>query len=78
MAYYTETIPEKYKEYYEWKKRTLNSYWCLRQEAVEAILDIYKRNPYVYCCTYKGEYACKRCGNCLRAYYETKERMKNG
>ena len=31
MAYYTETVKEP--ENYEWKKRTLNSYWVLKSES---------------------------------------------
>jgi len=76
MAYYTETMPEEDKQYYEWKKRTLNSYWVLKKEAVNSIIDTYKENPYVYSCGVKGQHACNFCGNCIREYYNTKERLK--
>lgn len=76
MAYYTETIPEEHKQHYEWKKRTLNSYWVLTSTVVKSILDIYQDNPYVYSCGTKGQYACKFCGNCLREYYRIKERTR--
>ena len=77
MAYYTQVIPIKYRQYYEWKQRTLNSYWCLKQEEVDVILDDYKNNSYVYSCGIKGQYSCSFCGNCIREYYNTKERIKN-
>jgi hypothetical protein len=77
MAYYTETIPKEHQQYYEWKKRTLNSYWCLKKEAAKAIMSSYEENPYVYSCGIKGQYFCKFCGNCIREYYNTKERMRD-
>jgi len=76
MAYYNETIPEQYKDCYMWKKRTLNSYWCPKQEKIDEVMAIFKDNPYVYACGYKGQYSCSRCGNCLREYYNAKERVR--
>ena len=75
MAYFTEKIPEEYRNCYEWKKRTLNSYWVLRREKINKIMDLFIDNPYVYSCGVKGEFACKFCGNCIREYYNTKERL---
>ena len=77
MAYYKETIPEKFKEYYIWKKRTLNSYWVITQLAIDNIMSNFKDNPLVYTCGVKGQHACKFCGNCIREYYNTIERLKN-
>ncbi len=78
MAYYSETIPEEYKDAYIWKKRTINSYWVLKQWEIDEIMDLFKDNPYVYSCGVKGQHACTFCGNCIREYYNTKERMKSG
>ena len=76
MAYYNETIPEAHKEFYEFKKRTLNSYWVITNRARKTIERRYENNPLVYSCGYKGTHACKDCGNCLREYYSTKERLR--
>lgn len=74
MAYYKEKIPEAFKENYDWHKRTLNEYWCLKREAIDAISHLFKNNSLVYnCCDV--EYLCRFCGNCLREYYNTKERI---
>lgn len=75
MAYYETIIPDEHKNFYEWKKRTTNSYWCLKQNKNEEILEYYKSNPYVDSCTKKGQYACKFCGVCLRTYFATKEKL---
>ena len=74
MAYYTETV--KTPEFYEWKKRTTNSYWVLKDVGRESIEDLYIDNSLVYSCGYKGTHACSRCGNCLREFFTTMERMK--
>lgn len=77
MAYYNETVPAEHKSNYIFKKRTLNSYWCIRPEVWKGIMDIYKTNKLVYSCgaNYTGTISCKNCGNCLREYFATKERM---
>ena len=77
MAYYKQSIPEYHKQNYVWKKRTLNSYYVLHQDVIESIMREYRSNPYVYSCGIKGEYSCKFCGNCIREYYNTKERLRN-
>lgn len=71
MAYYTENIPEEFKEHYTWRKRILNSYNVLNPEHVKMIIEKYEGLP-VYAC---GK-ACKECGHCLREYYNTKERLR--
>lgn len=77
MAYYEETIPEGHTHNYEWKKRTINSYWCMTREASEVMANRYKDNVLVYTCGYKGTYPCARCGNCVREYHVTKERLRD-
>jgi len=76
MAYYTEKIPEANKGCYEWKKRTLNSYWVLKQVFVERIMEDYIRNPFVYSCGVKGRYECMFCGNCVREYFNAMDRLR--
>lgn len=76
MAYYSKKIPSLYDNCYEWKKRTLNSYYVLKQQYIDNIMNLYKENPYVYSCGYKGKHGCTFCGNCIREYYNTKERMR--
>jgi len=74
MAYYKEKIAEEYEHCYEWKKRTINSYWCLKQEEINKIENRYKQLGLVYSCGSRG--TCQMCGNCLREYYATKERLR--
>ena len=76
MAYYNTPIPEDYKDHYIWKQRTTNSYYVLRQEVVNQLVEDYKYNQYVYTCGVKGQHLCKFCGNCIREYYNTKERLR--
>lgn len=76
MAYYTGDIPDQYKEYYIWKKRTLNSYNVITEAGWKMVMDEFKDNTYVYSCG-KDEkiFSCARCGNCLREYFATEERI---
>lgn len=76
MAYYQETIPEEYKHWYQWEKRTTNSYWVLTKKGQEAIESDYEDELLVYTCGRRGHHACFLCGNCLREYYNAKERMR--
>jgi hypothetical protein len=76
MAYYTEKIPDEYRDWYEWKKRTLNSYWVMKRIMVDKVENMFWNNPYVYTCGWKGQYSCRLCGNCLREYFSAKERMR--
>lgn len=78
MAYYETPIPDIYKEWYRWEKRTTNSYWCLEKHIIRDMENCFWDNPRVYSCGYRGEHPCKRCGNCLQMYHETKERLRNG
>jgi len=76
MAYYTQKIPKKHEKCYMWKKRTLNSYWVLKSKYVESVINTFKDNLLVYTCGWKNSHSCKYCGNCIREYYNTKERIK--
>lgn len=77
MAYYELAVPETYREWYEFRKRTLNSYWCIGTAGWERVMKRYEGNPLVYACGKDAHtYACSRCGNCLREYFATAERME--
>lgn len=76
MAYYNDSIQNEHKDKYEYKKRTLNSYYVLKQTHLDDIMATYEKNPLVYVCGYKGTYSCSRCGNCVREYYNAMERLR--
>jgi len=76
MAYYNETVPVGHMRNYTYRKRTLNSYWVIIQKAWDRVLNNYKNNPYVYACGKDANtFPCNRCGNCLREYFATTERI---
>ena len=66
---------------YVFRKRTLNSYWAITTIAWEFIMEKFKYNHWVYSCSKiegeKGTYKCHRCGNCLREYFYTREKLRN-
>lgn len=80
MAYFTTSIPEEYKNDYIFRKRTLNSYLAITSEAWERVFEPYRYNKWVYTCGMaegeKGTTSCRHCGNCLREYFTTLERME--
>ena len=77
MAYYTESIPKGHEDNYTYRKRTLNSYWVITPKAWDLIMERYKDNEYVYTCGKDANtFPCHRCGNCLREYFATTERIK--
>jgi len=76
MAYYETPVPPRFQFAYEWKKRTSNPYWCIRAREKRIIEDKYLDNELVYSCGYKDSHSCMRCGNCVREYYNTIERMR--
>jgi hypothetical protein len=63
------------------RKRTLNSYWAITTDAWRSIMYSFRDNKLVYSCGHiegeKGDTKCRFCGNCLREYFATKERMVN-
>jgi hypothetical protein len=81
MAYFEQPIPEEYEKYYTFRKRTLNSYHAITTAGWDMIMSRYKYNLLVYSCSEiegeLGNFKCERCGNCLREYYATRERMRN-
>jgi hypothetical protein len=77
MAYYTEPVPEKHQQFYSFRQRTLNSYWVITQNGWDRVLGRYAGNQYVYACGKDADtFKCHRCGNCLREYFATIERMR--
>lgn len=81
MAYFELPIPEAHKCNYVFRKRTLNSYWAITTEAWRQVMKRYENNKWVHSCGKiegeLGETKCKFCGNCLREYYATMERLRN-
>jgi len=79
MAYFTQTIPARHKRNYTFRKRTLNSYWAITTKAWERVMSRYKFNKWVYSCGKMegalGTTACRHCGNCLREYFVTMDRL---
>jgi hypothetical protein len=79
MAYYDTPVPEEYQDFYLFTERTLNSYWVLKSEEWKKIMDEFWKNDMVYSCSkIEGENAsrkCARCGNCVREFFVTKERI---
>ena len=65
---------------YIFRERTINSYYAITTAAWEFIMSVFKHNTYVYSCgKIEGELGntkCSRCGNCIREYYNTKERLR--
>jgi len=78
LAFFQEPIPENHRNNYRLRKRTLNKYQAITTLAWESVMARYKRNALVHSCGLEGEYgttACRHCGNCLREYYATRERI---
>jgi hypothetical protein len=77
MAYY-EKKPKMGKDYM-YRKRTMNSYYAITTAAWEKIMSEFKYNKRVYSCGKiegeKGSTGCKYCGNCIREYFATMERI---
>ena len=82
MAYHnSNSIPESDKKYYIKRVRTLNTYWAIKTSAWRDIMREYEDNIYVYSCGRiegeSGNTCCSRCGNCVREYFVTMERIKS-
>jgi hypothetical protein len=84
MAYYDErSIPSLYRPHYTFRKRTLNSYHAITTASWRTVMKYWqdsKWEKWVYSCgKIEGENgitACRFCGNCLREYFATMERMR--
>lgn len=81
MAYWKNTVHIGCQHTYQYRRRTLNKYWAIEFIPWRNIMDIFAKNPLVYSCGREGRgqpTGCKYCGNCLREFYNTKERMRVG
>ena len=81
MAYwqYEDSIPKGCVVAYMKRKRTLNEYLAITHEAWRRVMNEYEGNVLVHSCGTEGidgGSKCKNCGNCLREYFATKERMR--
>lgn len=82
MAYFDSRVPEDHQKNYIFSKRTLNSYWVIKTDVWRTVMDYWRNSPsekWVYSCSKiegeRGERSCRFCGNCLREYHATMERM---
>lgn len=83
MAYFKGRIPDGHQDNYIYRKRTLNSYWAITTKAWREVMKSFEDTPWekwVYSCGKiegeRGTSACARCGNCVREYFVTMERIK--
>jgi len=82
MAYskWPEYAPPASRSDYRHRTRTLNPYWAITREAWKRVMDRYDDNVFVYSCGNEdsnGGAKCARCGNCIREYFVTVERIRN-
>lgn len=81
MAYHdVDSIPDEHRDCYDERKRTMNTYFAIKTEVWREICSRFMGYLLVHTCgqvegVSEGT-ACRYCGNCLREYYATKERMK--
>ena len=83
MAYHNiESIPEAHRDNYVLRKRTMNEYYAITTDAWHDIMGIWEDELQVYSCGKiegeRGKTSCRYCGNCLREFFATNERMKGG
>jgi hypothetical protein len=79
MRYYTEVLPKEHEIYYTFRKNIINSYWKITKDGWNMIMARYQYNHLVHSCGIEGEKgtsACRHCGNCIREYFATMERLR--
>jgi len=86
MAYYkTNVVHERLGDYrhlrdYNYHIRTQNPYWAITTKAWREVMCRYDTIPWVHSCGKvegdMGTTLCRHCGNCLREYFATLERME--
>ena len=85
MAYFDSaaSIPTGHRQNYVLRKRTLNRYQAITTEAWRRVMRRWENTPeerWVYSCgKIEGEggaSSCRHCGNCLREYFATMERLR--
>jgi len=76
---YEGSIPKGSVTNYKKKVHITNEYCLIGRRAWQSIVDRYPDNPLVYSCGKdyeEGKSGCKFCGNCVREYYNTLERLR--
>ena len=82
MAYFNQmSIHEPFRCDYIWRMRTINPYWAITTIAWKKIMAALKWNEDNFlvhsCGAIEGvNTQCRYCGNCLREYFATKQRME--
>jgi hypothetical protein len=77
VVYYKEA--PQHKDHYTLRKRTTNQYWVITELYWEAVVHRFRINNLAYTCGKPVDsHRCVRCGNCLREYYATMERIQTG
>ena len=78
MRYYDgDKIPEDHKQYYEFRKHILNSYWMLNEEGRKKVFSLL-RFPNVFWCgnPFSLSTTCQECRLCEILYIKAKVRME--
>jgi len=79
MAYFKEK--PLMNDDYIFRKRIMNPYYAITTKAWERIMLPFRYNKYVHSCGKtegeRGTSGCKFCGNCIREYHNTMERIKS-
>lgn len=84
MAYHSgdDIPPGPFRADYVERRRTLNTYWAITSAAWKRIMDDFRFSRWVYSCGKsegeQGVTACRFCGNCLREWAATMERIGGG
>ena len=78
MAYHkADSIPPLSAGSYSYRDRTVNKYYAINAKIYRMIMAVYTDNKFVYSCGREGIASeCRFCGNCLREFFATKERMR--
>ena len=80
MAYHNqESIPESSRKNYIFRTRTQNPYWAITTYAWRRCMEQFEDNLFTYSCGKiegeEGKTSCARCGNCVREFHCTRDRM---
>jgi len=81
MAYHgtADRIPPDHRHHYMRRIRTKNQYMAITTDAWRSVMEPWIENNWVYSCGKvegeRGNTHCDRCGNCLREYYVTMDRI---
>ncbi len=80
MAYHSvDSIPQERRGDYVLRRRTTNEYWAITTDAWRAIVSRYLESKWVSWCGRvegeRGDTHCRHCGNCLKEYFATMERL---